>query len=185
MKLHYVSREQYRKKSEFQFADYLHEQFGDFYLIPEGGTNEAAVKGVTEFAETLGDDFDYLCCSVGTGGTLAGIINGLHGHKSVLGFSALKGGEFLQTSVELYLNHVQNHCWKIVTDYHFGGYGKMSGALKKFEMDFERNHSIPLDPVYTLKMMAGIFNLVQKGFFKTGSTILALHSGGLQGKMPA
>lgn len=180
MKLHYVSREQYRNKTETEFIDQLHQQFGDFYLIPEGGANELAVKGVTEFAKTLGNDFDYLCCSCGTGGTLAGLIQGVPKNKTILGFSSLKGGEFLNQKVKRWLPE-QSDNWKIITDYHFGGYGKATYTLEEFKTNFERKNRIPLDPVYTAKMMAGIFDLVQKRFFKTGASLLAIHTGGLQG----
>jgi 1-aminocyclopropane-1-carboxylate deaminase len=182
MKLQYVSREQYRKKTQSEFIDQLHQQFGDFYLIPEGGTNKLAVKGCQEFAKTLGNDFDYLCCSVGTGGTLAGIINGLPTHKNILGFSSLKGGEFLKEEVSQWLEK-QSDNWSIISDYHFGGYGKTTSSLEEFKTDFERKNSIPLDHVYTAKMMVGVLDLVKKSFFKTGITILALHTGGLQGKV--
>jgi 1-aminocyclopropane-1-carboxylate deaminase len=183
MKLQYISREEYRKKTEPAFIDRLHEQFGDFYLIPEGGTNDLAVKGCKEFAQTLGNDFDYLCCSVGTGGTLAGIINGLPDSKHILGFSSLKGGGFLQSDVENLLRNPHHSNWRIITEYHFGGYGKTTRALAEFKKDLENKNRILLDDVYTVKMMAGIFDLVQKNFFKTDSTLLALHTGGLQGKI--
>lgn len=182
MKLRYVSRELYRKKTEPEFINYLHQQFEDFYLIPEGGTNQFAVRGCEEFAKTLGDDFDYVCCSVGTGGTLAGIINGLSVDKSVLGFSSLKGGDFLNQEVGQWLKKQSDH-WTTISDYHFGGYGKTTLALQEFKNNFERKHNTPLDLVYTAKMMAGVFDLVQKGFFNSGSTLLAIHSGGLQGKI--
>lgn len=181
MKLYYVSREQYRNKMDTEFIDQLHQQFGDFYLIPEGGTNRLAIKGVTEFAQTLSNKFDYLCCSCGTGGTLAGLIQGLPKNKTILGFSSLKGGEFLNHEVAQWLPEPCDN-WKIITDYYFGGYGKTTNALEEFKSNFEKKNRIPLDPVYTAKMMAGIFDLVQKRFFKTGSTLLAIHTGGLQGK---
>lgn len=181
MKLHYVSREQYRNKMDTEFIDQLHQQFGDFYLIHEGGTNRLAIKGVTEFAQTLSNKFDYLCCSCGTGGTLAGLIQGLPKNKTILGFSSLKGGEFLNHEVVQWLPEPGDN-WKIITDYYFGGYGKTTNALEEFKSNFEKKNRIPLDPVYTAKMMAGIFDLVQKRFFKTGSTLLAIHTGGLQGK---
>jgi 1-aminocyclopropane-1-carboxylate deaminase len=183
MRLHYVTRGQYRKKTEAAFMHQLRQQFGDFYLIPEGGTNELAVKGCIEFAKTLGDGFDYICCSVGTGGTLAGIINGLPGNKTILGFSSLKGGEFLQSDVERLLHAGQHADWKIITGYPFGGYGKTTSALEEFKNAFEKRNKIPLDPVYTAKMMAGVFDLVQKNMFKKGSTLLAIHTGGLQGNI--
>lgn len=181
MQLHYVSRDQYRRKNQTEFIDQLKQQFNDVYLIPEGGTNELAVKGITEFSQTLGNDFDYLCCSVGTGGTLAGVIKGIS-NKKILGFSSLKGGDFLKSDVKQIVSATKSSEWEIITDYHFGGYGKTTPALEEFTLDFERKNSVPLDPVYTAKMMAGIFDLASKSFFKKGSTLLALHSGGLQGK---
>jgi 1-aminocyclopropane-1-carboxylate deaminase len=129
----------------------------------------------------LGDDFDYVCCSAGTGGTLAGIINGISKTKNILGFSSLKGGEFLHQEVSQWLKNLSNN-WNIIPDYHFGGYGKTTTALEKFKNNFEKKNHIPLDLVYTAKMVAGVFDLIQKGFFKTGTTLLVIHTGGLQGK---
>lgn len=179
MSLHYVSRELYRTKTSSQFIDALEQQFGDFYLIPEGGTNILAVEGATEFAQTLNTDFDYVCCPVGTGGTLAGLIEGLP-EKKVIGFSVLKGGEFLVNDIQA-LTTVKGN-WNVVSDYNFGGYAKTNSALEQFIRTFEANHAIPLDQVYTGKMMAGIFDLIQKAHFVKGNTILAIHTGGLQGK---
>lgn len=182
MQLQYVSREDYRNKNNPEFIQKLHNQLGDFYLIPEGGTNELAVKGVTEFAQTLSNDFDYVCCPVGTGGTLAGLVHGISLNKIVLGFSSLKGEGFLKTEVNKWVSPSITN-WQIITDYHFGGYGKITLALEEFKNNFERKNDIPLDLVYTAKMMAGIFDLIQRGFFKAGSNILVLHTGGLQGKI--
>ncbi len=179
MSLHYVSRGLYRTKTSSQFMDALEQQFGGFYLIPEGGTNALAVKGATEFAQTLNMDFDYVCCPVGTGGTLAGLIEGLP-EKKVIGFSVLKGGEFLTEDI-LALTSVNGN-WNVMTDYHFGGYAKTNSALEQFIRTFEAKHAILLDQVYTGKMMAGIYDLIQKGHFVKGNTILAIHTGGLQGK---
>ena len=121
MKLHCISREAYRKKAELDFINQLHDQFGNFYLIPEGGTNELAVKGCAEFAAQLNNeiDFDYLCLSTGTGGTMAGMIEGLDVSKNVIGFSSLKGGKFLVEEISrMVLTEKTN--WSINADYHFG-----------------------------------------------------------------
>ncbi len=182
MKLHYVSREQYRTKTEVEFIDQLHQHLGDFYLIPEGGTNALAVKGVTEFAQMLGNDFDYLCCSVGTGGTLAGLVNGLSGTKTVIGFSSLKGGDFLEEEVKKYL-HSDYGKWALRTSYHHGGYGKTTPELLTFMEHTQKRHNLPLDPVYTGKLLYGVYEEIKKGSFKKGSTVLILHSGGLQGAL--
>ena len=152
-------------------------------MIPEGGTNELAVKGVAEFGTILINelDFDYICLPVGTGGTMAGLVRGMNGRKNVLGFSVLKGGGFLNDEVKSWSGNSFDN-WSIVEDYHFGGYGKTTKELIDFIAEMENLHQLPLDQVYTAKMMFGIFDLVQKGFFKKGSTILALHTGGLQGR---
>ena len=186
MKLHFVSREEYRKKTEQTFIDQLHHQFGDFYLIPEGGSNEQAIKGCAEFGAHLISEshVDYVCLPVGTGATLAGVIAGVGNSKKVIGFSVLKGGDFLSDQIK---SHLKNYSgeeffnWEIMTDYHFGGYAKAPVELLDFKKSFEHTYQIPLDQVYTAKMMAGIVDLVSKGYFERGTTVLAIHTGGLQG----
>ncbi|HEY3404523.1 MAG TPA: pyridoxal-phosphate dependent enzyme [Ohtaekwangia sp.] len=181
MQLHFVTRESYRRKTETDFIQSLEDLFGDFYLIPEGGSNELAVKGCEEFGNQLSTlEFDYLCLPVGTGGTLAGIIRGIPERK-VIGFSALKGGVFLKDDVLRFTPQSVTD-WQINTDYHFGGYAKTTDSLIKFITSFESKHNVLLDQVYTGKMMFGVFDLIKKGFFSQGTTILILHTGGLQGK---
>lgn len=179
MHLHYVSREAYRKKEEDDFINQLHDRFGDFYLIPEGGTNELAVKGVEEFARTLGNDFDYLCCAVGTGGTLAGLIRGVDTQSFILGVPVLKGAEFLMDTVRRYAGS-EHANWALSFNYHFGGYAKSTPTLNAFIETCNRENNLPLDPVYTAKLAAGVFDLIQGGYFKSGSVILLIHTGGLQ-----
>jgi 1-aminocyclopropane-1-carboxylate deaminase len=183
MKLHFVSRDEYRNKTDEAFIQKLHNQLGDFYLIPEGGTNELAVKGCAEFARQLNDEvnFDYLCLPVGTGGTMAGMIDGFDSSKQILGFPVLKGGEFLEKEIKRFTAKEEN--WQLIHDYHFGGYAKTTNEVLNFMHDFEKQHQLPLDQVYTAKMMFGIFDLVQNEFFKKGTTILVLHTGGLQGRL--
>jgi 1-aminocyclopropane-1-carboxylate deaminase len=182
MELLYVTRENYRRKGDQDFLKELKDRFGDFYLIPEGGTNELAVQGVEEFSKTLGNDFDFLCCAIGTGGTIAGLINGVPSDKKVIGFSVLKGGDFLAKEIKNLLQRDYSF-WSIITDYHFGGYAKSNRLLNNFISQFESAHRIPLEHVYTAKLIFGIFDLVGKGYFKPGSTLLVLHSGGLQGRI--
>ena len=186
MELHYVSREVYRTKNEESFLQNLKDQFGDFYLIPEGGTNEFAVKGVKEFAQSLTKEvkFDYLCIPVGTGGTMAGMVAGLDKTVSVIGFSVLKGGEFLREEVIHHLKNISNWnygMWQVETSYHHGGYGKTTDELKALVNYFKEKHQLPLDFVYTAKMLSGVIDLASKEFFIVGSTIMLLHTGGLQG----
>ncbi|WP_458627657.1 1-aminocyclopropane-1-carboxylate deaminase/D-cysteine desulfhydrase [Winogradskyella sp. PC D3.3] len=173
----FVSRADYKQKTTAVFLDQLRTEFGDVYVLPEGGTNDLAIKGCEEILE--GDDFnfDYICCAVGTGGTISGLINTSKKHQKILGFPALKG-DFLQEDIRKFANQEN---WKLVTDYHFGGYGKIKPELITFINTFKRQFNIPLDPIYTGKMLFGIFDLMALGYFSTDSKILVIHTGGLQG----
>jgi 1-aminocyclopropane-1-carboxylate deaminase len=177
MVLKFISREAYRHKSSAEFLRQLKQEFGDFFLLPEGGTNVLAVKGCEEILTVDDAKFDYICCPVGTGGTISGLINSSGIHQKILGFPALKG-DFLQEEISKFATKSN---WKLILDYHFGGYAKINPELISFINSFKNNYNIPLDPIYTGKMMFGIFDLVEKGFFPEGSKILAIHTGGLQG----
>ncbi|MBT8300303.1 MAG: pyridoxal-phosphate dependent enzyme [Maribacter sp.] len=177
MRLKFVSRSDYRNKHSQEFIAQLKTEYGHFYLLPEGGTNDLAIKGCEEILREEDKDFNVVCCSVGTGGTLAGIINSVSLHQKVLGFPALKG-DFLKKDIS---NFVTNNQWNLQLDYHFGGYGKVSTKLVNFIIDFKKETQIPLDPIYTGKMMFGILDLVKKDKFKPGTKLLVIHTGGLQG----
>ena len=177
MKFVFETREKYRHKNEVTYQADLMAQFGRFYLIPEGGTNELAIKGCEEILTQEDAVFDYICCCVGTGGTISGIINSSMNHQKVIGFPALKG-DFLEEDIRKY---AKNNRWELNLDYHFGGYAKIDKVLIQFMNFFLENTKIQLDPVYTGKMLFGLYDLIEKGFFPNGSKILAIHTGGIQG----
>lgn len=179
MEFYFIDRAQYRAKDSEEFLEELKRKFGNFYLIPEGGTNDLAVRGCEEILEEDHGDFnfDYICVAVGTGGTISGLINCLQPGQQVLGFPALRG-DFLQSEIRKFARSDQ---WSLNNDYHFGGYAKINLQLIEFINKFKYDTTIPLDPVYTGKMMYGILDLVDKGYFKNSSKILAIHTGGLQG----
>jgi 1-aminocyclopropane-1-carboxylate deaminase len=178
MKFHFVSRSEYRTKETSEFINNLKKQFDDFYLIPEGGTNKFAVKGCEEILTRDDEKFDFICSSIGTGGTISGLINSLKNEQKIIGFPALKG-DFIQKEIKKYVLREDN--WSLNTKYHFGGYAKISEELITFINKFKAETNIPLDPVYTGKMMFGIVDLIKKDFFNKGTKILAIHTGGLQG----
>lgn len=181
MQLAYVSRSEYREKDDPVFLQKLHERFGDFYAIPEGGTNEYAVKGCEELGRLLDSiSADTICLPVGTGGTMAGLIRGVTG-KRIIGFPVLKDAEFLKPEIEELIGSETAVHWEILTEYSYGGYAKRHPVVSAFIDEFFRDTGIPLDFVYTGKMMCAVFDLVSKRYFKRGETILALHTGGLQG----
>jgi len=177
MQFKFVSREVYRTKTTEGFIEQLKNEFGDFFLIPEGGTNQLAVKGCEEILEEVRQDFDYICCPVGTGGTISGLINSSRPHQKIIGFPALKG-DFLKAEIAKFATQSN---WELSGDYHFGGYAKINSELIQFINGFKSAHHVPLDPIYTGKMMFGIYDLMAKGYFEKDAKILAIHTGGLQG----
>lgn len=184
MELYYMDRATYRQKEDPSNLESLRVQIGNFYLVPEGGTNVMALEGVGEILPELNIGFDYLCTACGTGGTLAGLVAGLRGEKKVMGFSSLKGDDTLTPRVNELVKEYTGETWdnfEINFDYHFGGYAKIKPELISFIKEFKEKFGIQLEPVYTGKMFYGLFDLMQKDYFKPGSTIIALHTGGLQG----
>ena len=181
MKLYYLSREEYRLKHTQNVINNLHKRFGDFYLMPEGGSNLLAVKGAYEILDVQ-DKYDFICCPVGTGGTISGIINKSHINQKVLGFSALKSSEnTILFDIKNWVNGKNN--WELIMEYHFGGYAKINQKLIDFVCNFYNQYNIPLDIIYNAKMFFGILDLVQKDYFPNNVTILAIHTGGLQGNI--
>ena len=177
MEFVFISREDYRKKNSDSFNTELIKSYGDFYLIPEGGTNKLAVKGCEEILNDLDTTFDFICVCVGTGGTISGLINASKPHQKILGFPALKG-DFLREDIRKF---AQQKNWNLITDYHFGGYGKIKPELITFINEFKKDYGVPLDPIYTGKMMYGVVDLIKKNYFSKESKILVIHTGGLQG----
>ena len=180
MQFQFVSREKYRLKDTNEFLEEIKLHHPDSYIIPEGGTNELAIQGCQEIlTEDDLKNYDVICCAVGTGGTITGLIEASAKHQSILGFSALKG-DFLTDEVSQLTN---KRNWKILDDYCCGGYAKTNDELLEFIENFEKQYQIPLEHIYTGKMMLGIFGLIQKDYFPKNSRILVIHSGGLQGRI--
>jgi 1-aminocyclopropane-1-carboxylate deaminase len=179
MQLFFVSRSDYRNKTSPQFLEMLVNRFGsNIYIAPEGGTNALAVKGTAEILTPQDSAFDVICTAVGTGGTIAGIIEASEPHQTVIGFPALKGADFLENVIRQYTYKTN---WHLVYDYNFGGYAKVNDELIDFLNDFNNSTGIPLDPIYVGKMIFAIFALASKGYFAPNTKILAIHTGGLQG----
>lgn len=186
MQLHFVSREAYRQKNEDFFIENLQKEFGDFYLLPEGGSNIFALQGTAEilgFLHTENLHYDYICTCVGTGTTLAGMAASLAGSQSqLLGFSILKNGGFLYEDTLRLLRQAEIkrfQAFQIIVEYHFGGYAKRSPELVDFVRRVSSETQIPLEPTYTGKLFFGVFDLLRKDFFPVHSKILLVHCGGI------
>jgi 1-aminocyclopropane-1-carboxylate deaminase len=183
MELHYVSRMLYQNKNELNA--YVQDIFGEqnYYLIPEGGSNQLGIKGCKEITKNIHINFDSICCACGTGATFAGILLSIKTNQRAIGFQVLKAENYIKNEVSRWLNQfssAQNN-WEINDAFHFGGYAKLKPELVNFIKLFELENGIPLDYIYTGKMMFGIYDLIKKGAFKKGHTIIAVHTGGLQG----
>lgn len=190
MQLKYISRSLYKEeKYNTSFLQEMKAEFGDLYLIPEGGSNAFAVKGCTEILKNINIEYDVICCACGTGGTITGIIAAANETKEIIGFPALKGGDFLKNDIQQLLANYQlqfdikinSSKWSLITDYHFGGYAKTNTELIDFVNDFYQKQNIPLDLIYTGKMLYGILHLAKTSSKFNGKKIVAVHTGGLQG----
>lgn len=190
MHLHYIDRKTYRNKTNPKFLNQLINSFvaeyGKIYLVPEGGTNNFALQGAAEIPQIIKINYDYLCLGCGTGGTLAGIATAaeVQNNVQIVGFPALKGAGFLTNDIhQLHQDyqHKQYQNWSLNLDYHFGGFGKKNKQLLSFLDYFYKRHQIELDFVYTGKMMYGIYDLAEKNYFEPDSTIVCIHTGGVQG----
>jgi 1-aminocyclopropane-1-carboxylate deaminase/D-cysteine desulfhydrase-like pyridoxal-dependent ACC family enzyme len=185
MALHYLDRSTYRRRAEPDFLGEMQARFGPAYVLPEGGTNALALPGCAELVTEIRAQtaFDALAVAVGTGGTLAGLLTGLGGHEQAVGVAALKNGGFLRAEIDALTLPAAGQTlanYSLTTDYHFGGYAKYSAELLAFIEQFQRQHGVLLDPIYTGKMLFGVLDLIRRGHFPRGSTVVAIHTGGQQ-----
>jgi 1-aminocyclopropane-1-carboxylate deaminase len=194
MQLYFIPRDIYRRKDIEEIFNYIKSPFGGFrgLFIPEGGSNFLGVKGCTEILNGIDVHCDFVCCACGTGTTLAGIILSKPEHVRTIGFSALKGGDFLYDDVE---QLIHSYCeklniefniptnWSIETESHLGGYAKVNDALKQFVKAFYSTHNILLDYIYTGKMMMNLYEKISADYFAPGTSVLVIHSGGTQGNL--
>ncbi len=180
MILHFISREEYAQK-ELLYEHYTM-SFPTCIVIPEGGASSFGVKGAAEILRLAQGRFSHICCSVGTGTMMAGLVNSSHEDQFIMGFSALKISQD-DNSIEEFIkgNTRGKNNYRINYDYHFGGYARKNTQLLEFMNDFYRQTGIPTDFVYTAKLCYGVLDLVEKDQFPPGSSVLIIHSGGLQG----
>lgn len=174
MNLKFVTRDEYRYKEKL--TEFLQHEFPQALIIPEGGTNNNAIQGVKMMLNNDTKDFDYLCTAVGIGGTLAGISEFCEENQKVIGFKVV-----VDSSLESKISELTSKRNFHLTDAAFGGYGKINDENVRFINDFKMKFDIPLEPIYTGKMMQKVFEMIDADYFPEGSKILCFHTGGLQG----
>lgn len=180
MQLTYLDRAAYRLKTGDRVLSRLRAQFGDCYVLPEGGSNALAVGGCAGLPGEISEPFDVICCAVGTGGTLAGIATGLAAGQQAAGFAVLKGGGFLAAEVARLQQAAVGTAaanWLVETEFHHGGYARRTPALTNFIDDFEERHGLRLNWVYEAKMLHGLFSLAAAGRYPPGTTVVAVLAG--------
>ncbi|MGE5108378.1 MAG: 1-aminocyclopropane-1-carboxylate deaminase/D-cysteine desulfhydrase [Sphingobacteriales bacterium] len=181
MEMEFVSRGEYSNREKL----YRHFQnkYPSFYLVPEGGDNEEGEKGCTEILSNINSSelYTHILCDIGTGTTFKGIIRSSAPHQKVIGIIVLKGATEMNESLVKSLSPNKN--FELLHDYHFGGYAKKTGELVTFMNHFYQQHNIPTDFVYTGKLFYALNDLISKKYFPSGSKILCIHTGGLQGNL--
>jgi len=184
MKLKFITRLEYKQKNNPEFIKMLHHEFGNFHFIPEGGNNYEGEKGCAELLDELNNSYDVICCEIGSGTMFSSLIkNNTKSNTHFLGFAVMKNlqlNQDINNSLKSLKNNISTQ-WKINHNYHLGGFAKTTDELNQFISNFKKNHNIQLEPIYSGKLLWGIFDLVKQDYFKPGRKLLAIHGGGLQG----
>lgn len=189
MQLQWLNRLDYKLRYKEGYWQVLEDQLAlatPVYWIPEGGSNQLGVEGCRDILldTPVHQKFDVIIAACGTGATLAGIISAAQPHQQIIGVPVLKAEQWLQQTIEDWLIKVgdQGAQWQLLVNSHEGGYAKLTPELVSFMDDFTKNTDIPLDPVYTAKMMKALVNQVKFKKILPNSRVLVIHTGGLQGR---
>jgi len=183
MQLEFVSRSEYRTYSQGGLPSHIQEKFGDHSLVPEGGFSLQGRDGAALMgAHGHLSNYTHICCAIGTATTFAGLMMGCGKDTEMIGISVLKNQQDVEQRLSALQVPAQNK-HAIFNEYHFGGYAKKNDTLIHFMNSFYADTGIPLDFVYTAKMMFGVYDMVEKKYFAPGSKVLCLHTGGLQGNL--
>lgn len=178
--IHYVTKKEYRERNEAAYLHALSSRYPEYMVIPEGGSQREALSGITALTDELPCNFDVIVSPVASGATLAGLSMAMQHHQQAIGIAVLKGEGYLESLVSSLLPQ-PNSSWTIAHQYHHGGYAKTSAPLLSFCQTFENDTQIPVEPVYSGKLFFALKDMIGKGMFAAGQTIIALHTGGLQG----
>lgn len=185
--IRWLTKIQYARKNDENWLKSNVTDYSDFQVIPEGGSGVMVHSGMMQLISELPQDLDYLLCPVGSGGTLAGIIQALYQLQrktKVIGIAVLKGQDYLESLVSSLITQkhaLTQHHWQIIHQYHFGGYAKHNAELLDFCAAFTSQASIAIEPVYSGKLFFGLQQLMKQNYFEPGSKVCAIHTGGLQG----
>ena len=178
MELVFLSRTEYRRRNDADFAEELMRQFGNVYIVPEGGSNHWAVRGCKEILSEETVRFDDIVCPVGTGATVAGIISSAKPHQRITGVAVLEGELYLRRLIESQLSFEEHKAaWQLDSRFTLGGYAHSSQELALFIEAMRSEADLPLDPVYSGKVLFAVHQMAKMGEF-VGRKVLFVHTGG-------
>ena len=190
MQIRYVSRESYRQLRDEPgyWRQCLSEVSPQHVWLPEGGSSPAALHGVAELvaevSTSIGSCPDVFMLACGTGATMAGVLAGAERKSQVIGVAAFKNADYLHNDIRNLLQQAgypEYDNYRLLTDFHHGGYAKTSSVLMSFCENFVSQTGIPLEPVYTGKMLFALHKLCMQAYFPEQTSVVAIHTGGLQG----
>ncbi|WNC72891.1 pyridoxal-phosphate dependent enzyme [Thalassotalea psychrophila] len=185
MELEFVDRQTYKQRNNADFIEELQYQYPNAFIVPEGGSNQLALAGMSEVITELNDQiaYDYLLTPVGSGGTLAGLVKADNNQHKILGVAVLKQQGYLTEEVNTLLKDSAKSCnnWQVLNQFHRGGYGKYKAEDAARILQFSQTTGVPFEPVYSGKMILALLDLLEQGYFEAGAKIMLLHTGGLQG----
>ncbi len=183
MQLKFITRQQFAEKENGAFTSSLQNEFGDCVIVPEGGYHPSGANGAALIMDIPGcRNYSHICTATGTGTTLAGLLKAAAPSQTIVALPVLKDMKDIEERIA-YLtgNKDPFKNLQLLNDYHFGGYAKKTETLIQFMNKCWQQFHLPLDFVYTAKMLFGIIDRIKDGYFPPGSNILCLHTGGLQG----
>ncbi len=178
--IRYVSKQAYKQREDSVFLEQINVHHPNTVIIPEGGKQPSALKGVGEVIKELSFTPDYLMVPVGSGATLAGLIPKLDVEQKAIGIAVLKGEGYLEEEVKSLLSAPQDN-WHIHHQFHHGGYAKHTEDLIRFCDRFNRTQTFSVEPVYSGKLFYAAKYLIENNHFREGSTLVLIHTGGMQG----
>ena len=181
MQLVFISREDYKRK-QIPSALITSIDTNETIVIPEGGYGPEGVTGAKEILQSIDSKhYTHIISAVGTGTTVAGLIESVTPEQQVIGISVFKNNDSLQSEIEMLFSDKRKNSFRLIHDYHFGGYAKYQDELIDFMNEFYRVTQVPSDFVYTGKLFFAVNDLIEKKYFTAGVKILMIHTGGLQG----
>lgn len=182
MQLQFITRNEYKNTGQPDFINNLKLKYGDFTLVPEGGYHPLGAAGASLIIDLLKDkNATHICTATGTATTLAGLLLKAQQSQQVITVPVIKNMNDIEERLFYLINKKKHNNLQIFDDYHFGGYAKKTEELINFMNVFYANYGVPTDFVYTAKMMYAILDKINNNFFPAGSSIVCLHTGGLQG----